>query len=873
MEKFLSSARELQVNSELASAHRAVSTSLAMSRQRERVRRTTLNTKIQQLFLHLQGNILGDVSKHLNHKHRMFLKKEFLDSREPTAQAFYCSLLKTDLFHCFLKARLNRKSDAFTRWELTARVKREQGSQRPPPVSPVEIPRKSGEQSTLGRYNQLPGEEPGSERNAHQLQRRVSKFSGRSPQDKEVPRTLALPSFPANPLDYASVATYYTKLIDGISAEIEKAGAEAETLAVCFYLRGIVCLAQGRSLQALLDFQKLEKINMNFFPWELVKQTLEAMAPEQMREVHKTEVLKHLIYEMVEKHWDRARQEESVRNYELPKAPLNKQEFGVQIQAAGIINNSDTTDRLFDVLTGGQQKLVDPQTFTEFYTRWTEMKYDADSITLSAEVTKNLQETERISKVSNPVKTSCGLGRVAMTQKRLFLLTEGQPFYKEIARFRNIEEVESCLPVSVFPLKILALRIKVRDKKEPFVANLKSERDLWKLVIREMVAGKFLADRHKDPQYVQQALSNVQLINVVARCNLQQRPINMASKLASLTHSLGEEPPTVPRMTSEALKHTLHFPDSNSSLCSVDVLLYVPGSLDPEQGADAHPRLWCALSDGRVVMYNAATWVMDQSPVQAGRSRLNCMVSVGHEQVWVGSEDSSIYIIDAARVMCNRRLAGHRNQVSGMALEDVTDLGRATRQVYSCSLDGMVVLWDPEVQEVKSQFQLPQCWSLTSIAIHHNYLWCCVEYSLLVLSRDGLQLREVKFSPNPSSSSVLMTYFLIIPQRDELWTVSCQQSNLYIWKTDNPSNPIKTIPLPDCAIVVCMIQVKRQVWVGGGVTHDKTKGRIYVIDVDTYSLHKELEASCGLIRAMCSAEDRYILSGTQDSKAIIWKVD
>uniref|UniRef100_A0A4W3HR05 DENN domain-containing protein 3-like n=1 Tax=Callorhinchus milii TaxID=7868 RepID=A0A4W3HR05_CALMI len=478
----------------------------------------------------------------------------------------------------------------------------------------------SGEHSTLGRHNLSLGEETGSEAIAQRGQRRTTKFSGRSARDKAAPRTLALPSFPADPLDYASVASYYTKLIEGISAEIERPGAEA--LAECFYLRGIVFLAQGRSLQALLDFQKLEKINMNFFPWELVKQTLEAMAPEQMREVQQTEVLKHLIYEMVEKHWDQARQEESVRNYELPKAPLNKQEFNVQIQAAGIINNSKTTDRLFDVLTGGQQKLVDPQTFTEFYTRWTEMKHDTDSITLSDEVTKNLHETERVSKVSNPVKTSCGLGRLALTQKRLFLLTEGHPYYKEIARFQNIEEVESCLPVSVFPLKILALRIKVQDKKEPFVANLKSERDLWKLVIREMMAGKFLADRHKDPQYVQQALSNVQLINVVAKCNLQQRPISMAFKLASLTHSVGEEPPTVPRMTSEALKHTLHFADGSSGLCSVDVLLYVPGTLDPGESPDAHPRLWCALSDGRVVMYNAATWIVDQSPVQVGCSRL-----------------------------------------------------------------------------------------------------------------------------------------------------------------------------------------------------------------------------------------------------------
>ncbi|XP_048464464.1 DENN domain-containing protein 3-like [Rhincodon typus] len=270
----------------------------------------------------------------------------------------------------------------------------------------------------------------------------------------------------------------------------------------------------------------------------------------------------------------------------------------------------------------GQQKLIEPKMFNELYSHWNEIKSEVDNMTLPPEAMKNLLENERISKVSNPVKTSYGLGRVVLSQKRLFLLMEAHPYCKEIARFRDIEEVEFCLPVSIFPLKILALKIKVRDKKEPFVANLKSERDLWKVIIREMCAGKFLADRHKDPQYIQQALSNIQLINAVAKCSFHQRPMTVASKLAYLDQTAGQEPPALPRMTSDALKHTLHLTDSNSTPYAVDVLLYVPGNLDPCESADTHPKLWCGLSDGRVMMYNAATWIMEQVPIQAGHSKL-----------------------------------------------------------------------------------------------------------------------------------------------------------------------------------------------------------------------------------------------------------
>lgn len=46
-------------------------------------------------------------------------------------------------------------------------------------------------------------------------------------------------------------------------------------------------------------------------------------------------------------------------------------------------------------------------------------------------------------------------------------------------------------------LKIPTLKIKTAAKKEVFEANLKSECDLWHLMVKEMWAGKKLADDHK----------------------------------------------------------------------------------------------------------------------------------------------------------------------------------------------------------------------------------------------------------------------------------------------------------------------------------------------------------------------------------------
>lgn len=46
-------------------------------------------------------------------------------------------------------------------------------------------------------------------------------------------------------------------------------------------------------------------------------------------------------------------------------------------------------------------------------------------------------------------------------------------------------------------LRIPTLKIKTASKKEVFEANLKTECDLWHLMVKEMWAGRKLADDHK----------------------------------------------------------------------------------------------------------------------------------------------------------------------------------------------------------------------------------------------------------------------------------------------------------------------------------------------------------------------------------------
>ncbi len=91
----------------------------------------------------------------------------------------------------------------------------------------------------------------------------------------------------------------------------------------------------------------------------------------------------------------------------------------------------------------GGPKHIHPDMFRVFYNFWKQTEAEAQDIDLPAEVLKHLDNSESVYKLSSSVKTSYGVGKIAMTQKRLFLLTTGRCGYVEITKFRDIEVCES----------------------------------------------------------------------------------------------------------------------------------------------------------------------------------------------------------------------------------------------------------------------------------------------------------------------------------------------------------------------------------------------------------------------------------------------
>ncbi len=73
-----------------------------------------------------------------------------------------------------------------------------------------------------------------------------------------------------------------------------------------------------------------------------------------------------------------------------------------------------------------------------------------------------------------------------------------------------------------------------------------------------------------------------------------------------------------------------------------------------------------------------------------------------------------------------------------------------------------------------------------------------------------------------------------------------------------------------------------QIWVGcrgqsgvGGQCDGQLRSQVLVMDPESHIVLKELQAHSDSIQTLCSAEDRYVLSGSarRDGKIAIWKVE
>nr|DBA23953.1 TPA: hypothetical protein GDO54_011664 [Pyxicephalus adspersus] len=874
-EMFICRVESLQLHYDLELCHRSSSIDIGEVRLRRRLWQQNLNTEIQEIALQLIVDIFRDVKAHLNYEHRVFNSEEFLKTRSPTDQPFYKKVLETYLFNSFLKARLNKKMDAFTQMEMTTSSEtdgrsnilenqRRRATEKLKRFRPEHMFSKKLVISMPNLQDVSLAELPP----RPQSLRRPEQQNGHRLTGKSV-YTFRLPLI-HYPLVKQSVYTYYTDFNNFLSKEMTCLPPEnSALLARYLYLRGLVFLMQGKLLSALSDFQNLYKTDLRIFPTELVRKVVLSLPANERQQAENRQELKRLISQVMDKERDVPRADDHVKKFELPRTHLHLEDFVRRIQESGIVKDIETIQRLFDALTVGHQKQIDPDVFKDFYNCWKETEAEAEEVDLPCIVTEKLNQNEFVYKLSSSVKTNLGVGKIAMTQKRLFLLIEGRQSYEEIAIFRNIEDVKVSMSSFVL-LRIPTLRIKASTRKETFEANLKGECELWHVMIKEMWAGRKMADNHKDPQYVQEALTNVLLMNAVVGALQTAKSIYAASKLSYFDRMRNEVPMMIPKTTSETLKHRINPSAGETTTQSVDVLLYTPGQLD-KSGRDDSPRLWCALGEGKVVVFNASTWSIQQHYLKVGKAKLRCMVGVDTTHVWIGSSDSTIYIINIHSMSCNKQLSEHRDEVVDIVTDPVNS---QKRLAYSCSVEGSVFAWDVNTLKVDHKFQIN--YDIISMRLYSDLLMYCTKDAVIVTRKSGQLCKKVEITENLRKISPTFYPIQHFPERCQLWAAGKNGAEVCVFDTRDFSKAPHRIVLQDCKMVTCLLKVKQQIWVGSqGISQGKMKGKIYIIDAEKKSVEKELVAHTDIVKSLCTAEERYVLSGSgeEDGKVAIWKVE
>ncbi|XP_056272020.1 DENN domain-containing protein 3 isoform X1 [Pseudoliparis swirei] len=873
-ESFMSRAEGLQLHYDLEMCHLGAGTDVNALRCQRRDWQTRLNTQIQNIALELVVNSFRGVQDFLNHEHRVFNSEEFLRTREPADQLFYKKVLDTHIFHSFLRDRLNRKRDAFSRMEQNTRNHAHRNgamtaSPRRALMSDLSRRGYSSYASPCDRLSRKLGASlPNLEQPANDISpnrpvslRKMSPDVGLKIPQKAV-KVFRLPEFPP-PLAYHYVQNYYSDMVSSLGKAIDTTPPEESALLARYhYLRGLVNTVANRRLDALEDFQSLHKTDSDIFPSQMVKSLVDSLPEAERSQADKRPELKRLItrvkrdQEREQARDSNGREEDAVKRFKLPKTYMQLEEFVKCIQESGIVKDQGTIHRLFDALTVGHQKQVGPELFRVFYTIWKETEVEAQEVCLPASVSEHIDPSECVFKLSSSVKTSRGVGKIAMTQRRLFLLTDGRPGYVEVAQYRDLEEVKVSSAPFLF-LRIPSLKLRVQGRKETFEANLKTETELWNLMVKEMWAGRNMADQHKDPQFMQQALTNALLMDAVVGSLQSSKAIYAASKLAHFDRIKMEVPMMVPKTTAETLKHKINPSLELAAPQAVDVLLYTPG------------QLWVSVSMGKVMVFDASSWSLTHT-CHVGNARLNCMLGVDKDQVWMGSEDSVIYIISMVAMVCNRQLTEHRAEVTGLSL----DTDKYSQKVaYSCSAEGSVMVWDVATLQPKKQFRL-SCDRLQSISSCNGTLWCSSRDSIMEVWRNGSLKHRLTLPDQQRGATATFSSLLLLPEKEELWSVCADSGEVCIWHIKDTTKPHHRVALQDCAGCSCMIKVKNQVWIGG-VGRSSTKGKIYILDTERHQVLKELHGHNDKVTALCSAEDRYVLSGAgkHDGKVAIWKVE
>ncbi|XP_068694496.1 DENN domain-containing protein 3-like [Montipora foliosa] len=657
---------------------------------------------------------------------------------------------------------------------------------------------------------------------------------------------------------------FYGVYLKSVEEKISDLMAKSSSLVANYlYLRGMLRVACRQSIQAVDDFFLVSSRNVQLFPTKIVQEILCNMKDAELEELRARQYWKkaETLRLQAEEKRDFRRDRKEVLISAIPSTPLTLSDFVKHVSRLLITNSQDAGERLFQALTVNSQ-VVEPEVFAAFYEAYTMASSKATSISLC---NVRLREDEDVLKISQLTKTNQGMGFLVLTINRLLFLENGTHNCSTIVEVEDIRRVD----IITCPARLSrgTTNIQITSKRESslsFVASMKEENEFWRKCLLEIKAGYMMASGFKDPAIIGHAAKNVLMADTLKQCDYPEENVSLVfyfSTQRHVKHQLSVE-------TRKTLFKRVSPSPQDMEKTTVEALLYLPGSKKRRE------KVWCAMgSSGVIVVIDGVAWEYEKHMIYA-KERVSCLLAVGTNQVWAGSMDNTIYVINTHTGEADQQLSGHRDSLSHMIQ---TQDKQGYNTVWSASSNGQIVGWDPMTLTAKKEIQVKvgrkDEKTLYWFCAVGETFWCATRFSIYVVNyvtdHEGSKvLTPMQDTPMSIDCMCAVSDF-------QVWAACDKRARIVMWNTlsyEKEHRVLCDCNRKTCTICKCggftnMLEVGEEVWVGS------KSGIIYVMKKKTVKVVKELNLHEDRIRAMCITDYGFVITGpgSRDGRIAVWK--
>ncbi|XP_039264626.2 DENN domain-containing protein 3-like isoform X2 [Styela clava] len=932
---------ELELHNTVSSVCEVSPVSLEEMKEQNMRFQASINKAIQGIFTEFMVDIFGSTLQYLDHEHQQFRLNKFLESIPHTDSPFYIKVAKSYMFRRFVKQRLAQRTDDFS-YLAQSRLKRRTVSRgtRRVRMNTVGSPNSNEWEWDLIDKNEsiqnkssfddpedifsdpnlqsdyFADHDTGQRSTPRQYSSETSEIENSSANDICV----TIPCFPVQGTNFNS-KHFYQRCVGNISNVLEKVNADTKISqsrrsslrAGLLLLRGFYSLAAENLVAGFRDLQATAKEDARFYPNSTLKKIHSTLNEHELKLLQQNALCTNVPSRKVAATRTQSNMSISMRSYftddNVALYPLEVEPFTFMLERNDVTNNEKVISLLYEALCdcSASQK-VDHECFNAFFQTWQQLKNECTKTMkkLSTEVrlqpdlvTRRMSDAyggndkyltfhpdEKILKISGIELSSKGNGRLVLTTRRLIFIGAGNEECKLVILLNQILSVKEG-KMKNFLSSSVAVHIHYQntpsESNAPFKIGLKLNCGIWLALINEMKTGQSISREQRDDNItLNTAAQNVVVADAFyAATNDEElmKPdkalewVNKLCRFESLRQS--GELKMFSLETQEKVVMRMDPSPKASKKPGVCAMSYSSG------GIDETPHVWVALASGQVRSIDTTSWTLDPQPIKDWDANMICLCVVEGKELWMGSEDTTIYILSISTKKTTRILNDHIAPVKAIAnTED--------NSVASASLTGEVIIWTLEPTKIHYKFNaFTDGSNLTSFVPFKSYLCCCSAQYIIICNHEGKRLQRLELGQfsavplNPNLTCCSWGY----NEDNEIWAGDSNGA-IYLWdvsslgsrrtssltsfskvKDINVLKPKLSGMMSAGLAITCMNNCNKKLWLGNG------RGEIMIYNTSEQKQESTLKAHDGPVTSMCQLENRYMVSGSggDDGKMVVWR--